>query len=95
VNAAYGWRDIASLERLLITPAKADSTIFVAWEHLELQKLVRSIMNKYGHHVTVPAWPTGDYDTLFVLDVTYSGRSISARFHRQTEGLNNLPGSCP
>ena len=48
VNTRYGYNDIASLQAALITPTKANTTIFVAWEHLMLQKVVQNIMNSYG-----------------------------------------------
>jgi hypothetical protein len=94
VNTKYGYTDIAGLQSLLITPNKADSTIFVAWEHLYLVKAVQNIMNAYGRGVTVPAWPSGDYDSLYVVRVNY-GSTITARFEHDFEGLNNQPTTCP
>lgn len=90
----YGYADITGLKASLITPTKADSTIFVAWEHAYLQKVVQSIMNSYGGGAVVPAWISGDYDTLFVVNVDY-GTTISARFHVDREGLNGQPTTCP
>ena len=59
---------------VLITPAKADATLFVAWEHVELQKIVQSIMNSYGGGAAVPAWTTGDYDSACTfVRVDYAG----------------------
>ncbi len=96
VNTKYGYPEISGLQSLLITPSKADSTIFVAWEHENLVKVVQSIMNAYGRGARVPAWVTGDYDSLYVVRVNYSSNgSISARFEHEFEGLNNQPTSCP
>jgi hypothetical protein len=94
VRTGYGYNDIASLEATLITPAKADATVFVAWEHIYLQKVVQNIMNHYGGGTTVPAWNSADYDTLFVVRVEYVG-TISARFEKDREGLNGQPTTCP
>jgi hypothetical protein len=94
VNTHYGYTDVASLRSLLITSSKANSTIFVAWEHEHLVTLVQSIMNAYGGGAAVPAWTTGDYDSLYVVRVNY-GNTITARFERDHEGLNNRPTSCP
>jgi hypothetical protein len=52
-------------------------------------------MNKYGGGQTVPAWTTGDYDSLYVVRVTYSTNGITARFERDREDLNGQPTSCP
>jgi hypothetical protein len=95
VNTHYGYTDIGSLEALLIQRAKANTTIFVSWEHEYLQKIVQDIMNRYGGRAVVPAWVTGDYDSLFVVRVNYSGGTISATFEKQAEGLNGLSATCP
>jgi hypothetical protein len=94
INTKYGYNEIAGLQSLLIQSAKADSTIFVAWEHAYLQKAVQNIMNAYGGGAAVPAWVTGDYDSLYVLHVTYAGSTISARFTLEKEGLNGQPTTC-
>jgi hypothetical protein len=94
VRTKYGYKDISTLQAALVTRDKEDTTVFVAWEHLELQKLVQNIMNKYGGGVVVPAWASSDYDSLYVVKVDYVGTSISARFQRDREGLNGQPTSC-
>jgi len=91
----YGYNDIASLQAALITSTKANATIFVAWEHLMLQKVVQNIMTAYGGGKTVPAWATGDYDSLYVVRVDYIGSTISAQFSIDHEGLNGEPTTCP
>ena len=91
----YGYNDVVSLQSSLVTPTKANSTIFVAWEHAYLQKAVQNIMNAYGGRAVVPAWVSGDYDTLYVVNVDYAGSTITARFHIDRQGLNNQPTTCP
>lgn len=95
VNTHYGFNEITGLRSLLITSRKANTTIFVAWEHLYLQRLVQNIMNLYGGGVTVPAWPSADYDSLYVVRVNYVGTSVNASFHREAQGLNGQPTACP
>jgi hypothetical protein len=89
----YGYNDIASLQTALITPTKDGMTIFVAWEHLYLQKLVQNIMNAYGGHLIVPLWPATDYDSLYVVRVNY-GSAITASFQHDHEGLNGRSTVC-
>ena len=95
INTRYGYNDIAGLQAILITPTKADATIFVAWEHTQLQKVVQNIMNSYGGGAVVPAWISGDHDSLYVVRVDYAGGTISAQFERDHEGLNGQPTTCP
>lgn len=95
VNTHYGYNQINYLESLLIRSSKANTTIFVAWEHAYLVKVVQNIMNHYGGGGAVPAWISGDYDSLYVVRVKYSSSGITATFDRDVEGLNGLPTSCP
>jgi hypothetical protein len=95
VNTKYGYNAIASFQTALITPTFANTTIFVAWEHLQLQKLVQNIMNAYGGGVVVPAWPSGDYDSVYVVRVNYVAGTVNAQFQHDFEGLNGQPTACP
>lgn len=90
----YGYTDIKGLQQSLISTAKANSTIFVAWEHIYLQRLVQRIMNKYGAGQAVPSWPENDYDSLYVVHVSY-GNPITASFYRDREGLDGQSTTCP
>jgi hypothetical protein len=95
VNTNYGYTDVAGMQGVLINSAKDNTTSFVAWEHAYLVKIVQSIMNAYGGGVTVPAWISGDYDTLYVVRVNYATGTPQAQFHKAVEGLNGQPTACP
>jgi hypothetical protein len=95
VNTNYGYNNIAGLQNVLITSAKANATVFVSWEHAYLVKIVQSIMNAYGGGAAVPAWTSGDYDSLYIVHVSYVNGTITADFERDREGLNGLPTTCP
>ena len=86
---------MAGLQSVLIRSSKANTTIFVAWEHAYLVKAVQNIMNAYGGGFRVPAWITGDYDSLYIVKVSYTDGVITARFSLDREGLNGLPTTCP
>lgn len=94
VNTSVGYNNISGLESLLIRSSKDGTTSYIAWEHIYLQKTVQDLMNKYGGGVTVPAWSSTDYDSIYVVDVNYSG-GITAQFRRDQEGLNGQPTTCP
>jgi hypothetical protein len=93
IRSKYAYTDIATVQQALITPTKDNTTIFVAWEHIYLQKLVQNIMNSYGGHLVVPAWPESEYDTLYVVRVNY-GSAITASFQLDHEGLNGRSTIC-
>jgi hypothetical protein len=92
----YAFSDIAALQKSLIKASRDNTTTFVAWEHLYLQKAVQNIMNQYGGGVTVPAWASTDYDSLYIVRLTYrSDGTILATFDQDREGLNGQPTACP
>jgi len=96
VNTRYGYNDITGLRSVLIASSKANDTLFVAWEHAYLVKVAQSIMTSYGAGATVPAWTTGDYDSLYIITVDYGpDGTIRARFERDYERLNGLSTTCP
>jgi hypothetical protein len=94
LNTKYGYTDIAGMETELTSGAYANSTVFIAWEHAYLQQLVQNIVNRYETGVTVPAWVSGDYDSLYVVRITTAGGVTSAQFTHEYEGLNNLSTAC-
>ena len=95
VNAQYGFTDLAGVQSALLTLASANGTIFIAWEHLKLRELVQNIMNAYDSGVIVPSWPSGDYDSLYVVRLTTAGGTTTAVFEHEFQGLNGLPTACP
>jgi hypothetical protein len=94
VNTNYGYTDVSGLQSVLIRSSKANDTIYVAWEHTYLVAAVQSIINTYGNGATVPAWTTGDFDTLYIVHVDYTSSGIQAWFEVGQEGLNSQPTSC-
>lgn len=95
VNTQYGYSDVSGLQSILIRSSKANATIFVAWEHDYLVKVVQSIMNAYGGGAVVPPWITGDYDRLYVVTVDYSTGVPRAELRLDQEGLDGQSINCP
>lgn len=96
VNTRYGYDQAAGVQAELTSSQYASSTIFVAWEHEYLVTIVQNLMNSYGGGgAAVPPWTSGDYDSLYIVRLTYAGGSITAQFSREYEGLNNLSTICP
>jgi len=94
VNVRYGYTDITSLQAELLSSTYANSTVFVAWEHQYLQSVVQNILNQYNSGVTVPAWASTDFDSIYVVRITNTGGTVTAQFTHDFEGLNGLSTSC-
>lgn len=96
VNTQFGLLEIKSLENELQKQEYKNATIFIAWEHVMLDKFVKNLLKTNGGNpAQVPAWPGNDYDTIFLVKIIHSEKGESATFTIDREGLNNLSDICP
>jgi hypothetical protein len=93
IDIRFDYDDISGLQQALLDPKYQDALVFVAWEHKELDKLVRAIVKERGGDPgTVPHWPGSDFDSLFVLTLGGDG---GVRFRHEREGITGLSDACP
>jgi hypothetical protein len=96
VNTQFGFPDIAGLEAELQKAAYQNATVYIAWEHLLLVTFVQDMVKACGGDpAQVPSWPSGDYDTIFVITIIRNEGQVSVVFTVDHEGLNNLSNECP
>lgn len=97
VKTDYGFEDIAALQVELLKPAYSDDVVFVAWEHRVAEDAARNILKQFGSDpAVVPKWDGYDFDSLYILTiVTDKTGTRTAQFTLDSQGLNNLPKSCP
>lgn len=96
VNTPYGFTDISDMKDTLLGDDLRSSTVFVAWEHSQLVKLVKKLVKDTGgDDSTVPKWSDSDFDSLYVLTIVRSGKTTSVSLQQDSEGLNGLPVTCP
>ncbi|MEN2425617.1 hypothetical protein [Chromobacterium vaccinii] len=98
VNTAFDMLAIDSLRQQLVNPLSHGKTVYIAWEHKQLQALAADIMRRYGGKdgaAQVPVWGKDDFDSLYVIDIDYGKGKAAARFRRDSQGLNDLPDACP
>ena len=96
VNTEFGFKQIKGLQDELEKPQYWNATVFIAWEHLNLDKFVKHLVKADGGNPDqVPLWPDNDYDSIFLIKITHSNGHESAAFSIDHEGLNNLSDKCP
>ena len=84
--------DVAGLQQELLSDKYQNSRIFIAWEHKNLDKAVKSIVAARGGDANqVPEWPGSDFDSILV--VTLDQGKVA--FRQESEGLTQLADSCP
>jgi hypothetical protein len=96
VQTPYGYSQIDSLQTKLVDPAWRGRTVLVAWEHREIETLVRRVITAHGGNASdVPRWDSADFDSIYVVRISWSGDTASARFSHEREGLDGRPDDCP
>ena len=96
VNTDYSFTDIDGLRFELTRDKYQNARIFVAWEHDELERVVKQLVTEFnGDGGAVPKWDGKDYDGIYVVQIVgnASGRSVS--FTKDYQRLDNLATDCP
>ena len=96
VNTAFGYADIEGFQAELATPTYHQAVIVVAWEHKEIDALVKTMLQRLGGQIYgVPRWKGSDFDSIYVLTVTRSASQTTARFALEHEALDGQSTVCP
>jgi hypothetical protein len=96
INTDFGYKHIDNLQAELLSDKYKRATVFIAWEHDNLQKLVTHMMAKLNPSQTVDGWPSGDFDSIFVVVVhRNSDGSMTGDYQHKQEGITNPDPSCP
>ena len=51
----------------------SNQTLLVAWEHGHIPPTINALLAAYNSSQTAPAWPDGDYDTIWTVTVDSVG----------------------
>lgn len=95
INSAFGYADIAGLQAELDLPAYQKAVVLVAWEHKQLEALVKAMLERMGGSASVvPRWKGSDFDSIYVLTVRRSAGQATASFALDHEGLNGQSARC-
>ena len=93
VNVDFGMDDTIKLAEALL--ARTEGTQIVAWEHHFAEKLTKQLLTTLeGNPIAVPNWSDTDFDSIYVVHITGSGKNRHASFAHENEGLNKLSSDC-
>jgi hypothetical protein len=89
VDTSFGFSDIidlqAALEKRL--SARRDTLILIAWEHKQIEALVKGLLDAHGGDpAVVPKWHGNDFDSIYVVMISRNGGAAS--FALKREGLD-------
>lgn len=96
VNASIGVSKTDQLQAALEQPRYRNDLVLVAWEHKLIENIVRTLLAAHGGDAAVvPKWYGGDFDSIYVVSLTWTGDTAKASFDHQHEGLDGQPDACP
>jgi hypothetical protein len=96
VNTDYSFTDIDGLRFELTRDKYENARIYVAWEHNELERVVKQIVGQFnGDPGAVPKWESKDYDGIYIVQIASSGSAKSVSFTQDHEKLDNMSTDCP
>jgi len=89
VNVKHGFEDVDAVANKLFH--SNHDIIFVAWEHVQLVKMVKRLLKKYGENPDrVPHWHGTDFDSIYVVNVY----GDDVQFLHEYQGLNGQSWIC-
>src|SRR6202041_2043669 len=97
VNALIGFKNVGQLRKELLAPENANSTAYLAWEHVYLNQFAKRLLKAYGKDPSlVPDWPNDDYDRIYVFQIKDIGKKKELTFSVERQGLtDSLSDKCP
>ncbi|WP_460122390.1 histidine phosphatase family protein [Pseudomonas sp. S2_C03] len=97
VNIDYSANDTNDLANELLSNKYHNSVIYTAWSHGYLPELINKVAGKaVGKKQNITDdWESGDFDSLYVLTLTWHNGKASLQSHSYKQGLDNGQRTCP
>ncbi|WP_426212775.1 histidine phosphatase family protein [Pseudomonas sp. TWR2-1-1] len=97
INLEYSANDTRALANELTDDKYHSSTIYTAWSHGYLPELINSVASKaLGEKTTLTEdWSGSDFDSLYVLTLTWKDGKATLLSRIDKQGLNNGEKGCP
>jgi len=96
VDTRFTFAETLKLQHELLSPRYRKAMVFVAWEHHLAEKFAKDLLATLKADSTVvPEWKGDDFDSIYLLKITSTGKKRAASFQREQEGLNDVSSDCP
>lgn len=90
IDLTCGYNDINCISSLLLESRYENKVVLVAWEHHNIEAIVKKIALTRGVTLDVPNWKSDDFDTIYILKM---GENF-IDFTTDKESLNNQSEKC-
>jgi hypothetical protein len=89
VDARFAFDEIDPLQQEILSPPYRNALVFVAWEHIALEHLVKNIVSSFGGDPEiVPKWSGKDYDSIYVVKIRSNENGRTVTFEHDRENLD-------
>lgn len=94
INTQIPYNDPGLLADTLLADPYLGSTVYVAWEHMNIDLLAKTLLRRYESKAKVPDWPNSDYDTVFVFHIDGEPGSGSIRLDVKKQNFGEIDTRC-
>ncbi|KUJ82948.1 hypothetical protein AVO43_10395 [Microbulbifer sp. ZGT114] len=95
INTQIPYNDPGLLADTLLSKPYLGSTVYVAWEHMNIDLLVKILLRRFNSDAKVPEWPNSDYDTVFVFRIKGEPGSGSITLDVGKQAFGKIEERCP
>jgi hypothetical protein len=94
INTQLPFNDPGLLADTLLEPQYHAATIYLAWEHTNIEEFAAVMQTRFGNRSQLPAWPNSDYDTVFVFTIKWT-TPARLDINVTTQQLGPIADICP
>jgi hypothetical protein len=96
VDVSIGAFDTEGLRAALEAPLYRTKLLLVAWEHHVIEDIVRTLLASHGGELSaIPRWEDDDFDSIYLVKVSWNEEPAKATFDRKRQRLDGQPVNCP
>lgn len=96
INTQLPFNDPGLLADTLLADEYRGATIYVAWEHMQIDSFAKVVLRRLNSDQDVPDWPNSDYGTVFVFRISGAGKgSGTVLLEVEKQALGEISEKCP
>jgi hypothetical protein len=94
VDVQFHYDDVQGLMNDMLASDYHDKTLYVAWEHGQINNLVAALKQRFDSNVYVPVMQNNQYDYIFAFSIDWSAANPVLSFALGHEGISPA-SACP
>ena len=96
VITTFGFSNTDGVQAAIERPSNHNALVLISWEHKLIETIARGLLSAHGGDAAlVPKWHGDDFDSMYIVTISWLGDGSKATFRHAFEGLNGQPTTCP